>query len=154
MNAAPQRRTWDTRVDPEPFDDLLARVRASDLPLDSQNEISGDEVDNSKITALISVIDGDVEAYIATPSGHLFRMSPGAFEVEFEPEWWPFALRNYYIVTGNMVDRLELAAMADVDPKTIKGRCVIRRNSTKISRMTLGSLFDEVCPAIQDELLI
>lgn len=138
------RATWDARTLPANAADLMKRLRASGLPLSDQTADIEEESDNSKITALISIVDTTVDAYVATPSGILYRFSPG----EFDAEWWAFALRNYYCVTGSMADRLKLAEMASVDLSKIKGKVVIRTKSADTSGLTLDQLLDQVAPAL------
>lgn len=138
------RATWDARTVPANAADLMKRLRAAGLPLTDQATDDDEESDNARITALISIVDTKIEAYVATPSGILYRFSPG----EFDAEWWAFALRNYYCVTGSMADRMKLAKMASVDLSKIKGKVVIRTKSADTSGLTLAQLLDQVAPAL------
>ena len=51
------------------------------------------------------------KALVACPNGSVFRFEPSVFE----PGFWAFAARNYYLVTGNIADRTGLAERAGVD---------------------------------------
>ncbi len=64
-------------------------------------------------------------------------------------DWWNFALRNYYIVTANMRDRVLLAERCGVDLDLISGKCISRLKSTAASGMSLEQLFDAACPSLQ-----
>lgn len=144
------RATWEMRalIGEAQAHALVARMRASDLPLASPSHDEAGESDSSKITALISFVNGQADAYVATPSGLLYRFAPP----EFEAHWWSVALRYYHVVTGNMADRLRLAELAGVDPAQIKGKCLSRLKCTALSGLSLEQILDQACPTQQSSL--
>lgn len=111
-------------------------------PTKGEEEGADDDEASTKITAVISFLDGVAEAYVACPSGILYRFSPPVFE----PEWWSFALRNYYCVTGNLSDRAALVAVAGVTEKVV-GKALIRKKSDQPSGLSLVALMRELTPA-------
>ncbi len=142
------RVTWDSRASLNGVRELFERMRASGLPLASSGGEEAGDGDVSKITALVALNDGRVEAFVAAPSGLVFRFAPEVVE----PHWWSFALRNYYIVTGNLADRLALAEVAEVDAILIKGKCISRLKGSSLSGMTLDQLLELACPTQQGAL--
>ncbi len=142
------RHTWDSRIRLSEARDLFERMRASGLPLACTDGEDVGEGDASKITALVVFNGTRAEALVAAPSGILFQFAPEVFE----PHWWSFALRNYYIVTANMADRLALADSAGVDPLLIKGKCVSRLKGQPLSGVALDKLLDQACPTQQAAL--
>lgn len=121
---------------------LLNRIFASELPLKSGRPEYGE------ITAFVSLVEESVEAYIITPGGAIYHLAPPTIE----PGWWSFALRNYYIVTGNLVDRQILADRCQVDSKLVLGKCFSRHKASAPSGMSLQQLLDCMCPAQQTAL--
>lgn len=122
-------------------------MRASGLPL-AHADSGEEESDNSKITAIIAINSEQVDAYVATPSGLLYRFTPS----EFEAEWWSFALRSYHVVTGNMADRQWLIERASVDAVQVKGKCLSRAKGGGLSGLSLEQLFEQMCPSQQSSL--
>lgn len=118
---------------------------AAGLPLaasKTEGAEAGNEAGSTKITAVISFLEGLAEAYVASPSGIVYRFSPSVFE----PEWWSFALRNYYCVTGNFADREALAASAGITAWG-DGKTLIRKKSDQPSGLSLVALMRELTPA-------
>ena len=64
----------------------------------------------------------------------------------FEPGFWAFAARNYYLVTGNIADRTGLAERAGVDMSTNKvtGRAIQRTKAEGPSGMTLDQILEAI----------
>ncbi|QEL56035.1 hypothetical protein [Chromobacterium paludis] len=135
--------TWASKVVIAEPDRLLARMRAAGLPLQegTAGEAEG-ESDNSKITALVAVGDDRLSAIVATPSGLVYRLEPE----RIEPDWWSFAARYYYIVTGNLADRQMLAELAGIQASAVKGKTISRKKSAELSGLTLDQLLDQACP--------
>lgn len=134
--------TWASRKKPTDAEELLARMRAAGLPLASDETEDSDESSKSCITACISILNGKVHALVASPSGIIYEFAPE----QFEALWWSFALRHYYIVTGNMSDRQALAEMAVVELAVVKGKVLSRLKSNSPSGMTLPQLLENACP--------
>lgn len=136
---SPPMHTWQSQVPPANPATLIARIHASSLPLSA----GGD--DNADILALVAYQDGAISAYVATPSGLIYHLLPQ----EFEADWWGFALRNYYIVTGNMHDRAQLAERCGVELDLVSGKCISRVKTPTASGLSLEQLFDAACPSLQ-----
>lgn len=143
----PIARTWDCRVQIMGEASLFERLKSAGLPLSMASEgadgLAEGESASGAIVALVSVAGGRLAALVATPSGLMYRFEPEAIE----PTWWDFAARNYYVVTGNMADRQQLALRAGVEPKAIKGRTWFRSKDAEPSSMGLDELIDLVAPA-------
>lgn len=137
--------TWETKelvADPAR---LLARMRSAGLPL--QDGVAGEvegESDGSKITALVAVSADGLAAIVASPSGLVYRLEPEIIE----QEWWSFAARYYYIVTGNLADRQLLAEHAGVELSAVKGKTISRKKLAEPSGLTLDQLLDQACPEL------
>lgn len=60
----------------------------------------------------------------------------------FEAQFWAFAVSNYYLVTGNLVDRRLLAERAGVDVALTKvnGRPLARTKDDRPSGMALDDM--------------
>ncbi|MFK4705602.1 hypothetical protein ABIC83_002441 [Roseateles asaccharophilus] len=144
MSTVDLHSTWKARVQIQNEKDLLARLRSAGLPLaEPSGEGEEGDSDNSKLCAVVSVIDGVLAAVVASPSGLVFRFEPD----HVDPQWWAFAAKNYYIVTGNAQDRKLLADLGGADIKAIKGRTVSRKKDSEPSRMSLDQLLETLCPA-------
>lgn len=143
----PIARTWDCRAPIMGEVSLFERLKSAGLPLSMAGEgadgLAEGESAAGAIVALVSVAGGRLAALVATPSGLMYRFEPEAIE----PTWWDFAARNYYVVTGNMADRQQLALRAGVEPKAIKGRTWFRSKDAEPSGLGLDELIDLVAPA-------
>lgn len=143
----PVARTWDCRAPIMGEASLFERLKSAGLPLSMAGEgadgLAEGESAAGAIVALVSVAGGRLAALVATPSGLMYRFEPEAIE----PTWWDFAARNYYVVTGNMADRQQLALRAGVEPKAIKGRTWFRSKDAEPSGLGLDELIDLVAPA-------
>ena len=76
---------------------MIGALRAAGLPVGIPGDESADiicVVENSPIP----------KALVACPNGSVFRFEPSVFE----PGFWAFAARNYYLVTGIHVRRVKL----------------------------------------------
>lgn len=126
----------------------MRRLRAAGLPLiegEVEDDSDGGGADGKgQITAIIAFNDGKINALIATPSGIIYRIDPSIFHAP----WWAFALRNYYIVTGNMHDRKVLCELTETDTKLVKGKVVNRKKVDEPSGKTLAELMAEVAPEL------
>lgn len=140
-------RTWDCRTPIMGEASLFDRLKSAGLPLSMAGEGADGLVEGESaagaIVALVSVAGGRLAALVATPSGLMYRFEPEAIE----PTWWDFAARNYYVVSGNMADRQQLALRAGVEPKAIKGRTWFRSKDAEPSGLGLDELIDLVAPA-------
>lgn len=144
MSTVDLHSTWKSQVAISNPKDLLARLRSAGLPLaEPSGEGEEGDSDNSKLCLVASVVDGAVAAVVASPSGLVFRFEPDLVD----PQWWAFATKNYYVVTGNAQDRKLLADIGGVDLKVIKGKTVSRKKDAEPSRMTLDQLLETLCPA-------
>lgn len=143
----PIARTWDCRAQIMGEISLFERLKSAGLPLSmasgGADGLTESESSAGAIVALVSVVGGRLAALVATPSGLMYRFEPEAIE----PTWWDFAARNYYVVTGNMADRQQLALRAGVEPKAIKGRTWFRSKDAEPSGLGLDELIDLVAPA-------
>lgn len=141
-------KTWSDQVQIANPQDLIASFRAAGLPLaDASAEQDEDESDNSKIVCLAEVNQSSVSAIVACPSGLIYRFEP----TEFEPAFWSFAARNYYLVTGNMTDRNHVAILAGVQIKMAKGRTLARGKSDRLSGLTLDEMVASIRALRQPE---
>lgn len=131
------RLTWESQINIEDPAAVLATLRQAGLPLaESGADLVEEESTNSRIVAIMAPAGDTIHAIVATPSGFVYRFEPPEIDIEF----WSFALRHYYVVTGNMADRLLLAKQADVDIKGVTGRAMDRKKTDAPS----GLLLDEM----------
>lgn len=140
-----QNASWASKVAIDDPARLLARMRGAGLPLQDggAGEVEG-ESDSSKITALVAVSEDRLAAIVATPSGLVYRLEPEVIE----QEWWSFAARYYYIVTGNLADRQLLAEHAGVELSAVKGKTISRKKLAEPSGLTLDQLLDQARPEL------
>lgn len=144
--------TWSEQVTIYGKTSLIERLRSAGLPLSGGGADAADsdaeaESSNAVIVALVAVSATKISALVATPSGLLYRFEPKAIE----REWWGFAVSNYYVVTGNMADRQQLAMHAGVEPKAIKGRTWFRKKEADLTGLSLDEIIALVAPA-RDQL--
>jgi hypothetical protein len=108
---------------------------------------------DGNITCIISVIDEQINAAIASPSGLVYQLGPGAPDRVF----WQFAAKNYYMVTGNLADRQRLSKMIDLQADLIEGKALSRESAVP-SELSLDDLLKSVgydkklAPTKQDDL--
>lgn len=148
--------TWSEQVTIYGKTSLIDRLRSAELPLsggdaDTADSNAAAESTSAAIVALVAVSATKISALVATPSGLLYRFEPKAIE----RSWWDFAARNYYVVTGNMADRQQLALHAGVEPKAIKGKTWFRKKDADLTGLSLDEIIDLVAPArdqVQAEL--
>lgn len=133
--AARPNPTWESRTAVEDAPAVIGALRAAGLPVG----IPGDES-----AYIICVVENSLipKALVACPNGSVFRFEPTLFE----PGFWAFAARNYYLVTGNIADRTGLAERAGVDLSTnkVSGRALQRAKADGPSGMTLDQLLEAV----------
>lgn len=131
IEASP-RPTWDSRIEIKDAGTIIDAMTKAGLP------IGGGK---TEIVCIVSV--GELpEALVATPTGIAYHFRP----VEFEPDFWSFAVGNYYLVTGCNADRLHLAKQAgvDLDATKVSGRHLARTKSDELSKMG----FDDMLRAL------
>lgn len=135
--------TWRGKVQLPNRAELLSRLRAAGLPLaESIGSVEVGESEGSKITALISLAGEVPSAILAIPNGFVYRIEP----LEFDREWWEFAAKYYYVVTGNMDDRKELARITKADLVDIKGRLAVRKKTEGLSGLGLDEILESIAP--------
>lgn len=134
-----RNRTWDAQVPVIDSAAVMTALRAAGLPL-SVSGIEDDESEadseRSAIVCVAAVREDGVTALVACPSGLVYRFEPPAFDLEF----WRFAARFYYLVTGNLEDRRRIADLTSVPFKEITGRCLVRKKETVLSGRSLDDL--------------
>ena len=140
-----QNASWASKVAIDDPVRLLARMRSAGLPLQDggAGEVEG-ESDSSKITALVAVGADRLAAIVASPSGLVYRLEPEVIE----QDWWSFAARYYYVVTGNLADRQLLAEHAGVEIGLVKGKTISRKKAAELSGLSLDQLLDQACPEL------
>ena len=144
----PPHYTWEAQSPVKRAASLWARLKSSGLPLGAPasgdaNEGDGDaDAGAGSIIALVAVTESKAAALVATPSGLVYRFEPE----QIDPAWWAFAATNYYVVTGNQVDRQQLAQLAGVESKAIKGRAWNRKKMTDPTNLSLDELIELVAP--------
>lgn len=132
------RRTWESRVEVHDPELIMAALRAAGLPLAYASEQEGEESDASRIVCVAAYLHGQIQALVATPSGLVYRFEPDVIVDDF----WRFALNHYYVVTGNIADRLAFAQHIEVPEKAVKGRALIRKKSEDPSGLSLDDLLN------------
>lgn len=119
---------------------IMAALRAAGYPLSSSTDAAEGESDASKLVCIADVRESMMHAIVATPSGIVQRFEPS----QFEPQFWSFACRHYYLVTGNIADRRRAAELAGVEIKDVKGRTLLRGKSEDLSGMTLDGMLANI----------
>lgn len=145
----PSRITWDSQVPIPDAAALMVVLRAAGLPLSNTVEVLEDESGASCIVCIAALRLDGVHALVACPSGLMYRFEPAAFEQHF----WHFACRNYYLITGNLADRREMADLAGLTAKDIKGRALIRGQGDDASGLSLDGLLGKLGWSIQQPTL-
>lgn len=131
--------TWDSRINIFNSGEIMFLLRSAGFPLSSNDSENGDS-ENSKLVCLAEVQDKNIIAIVATPSGLVYKFT------EFDIEFWSFAARNYYFVTGNMSDREHVAKLTNLDTKEIKGKTLMRGKSSCLSQMSLDIMINQLKP--------
>lgn len=139
---------WDSRSEVADPLGLIQALKRAGFPLQGESTKEGEtelEEDESKASQIVCVLalsqdDGAFQAIIATPSGAVFKIAPEVFDLDF----WAFAARYYYIVTGNLADRAQLSERTNVPLKEIRGRAAVRARAQAPSGWTLGQLLQHI----------
>ena len=132
-HAATPRPTWDTRIEVEQPEEIVAAFRSAGLP------VGGGAVASDQIVCVAAV--GEIPAVVVVcPNGLVYRFEPQVFEQEF----WRFAVGNYYMVTGNLADRQKVAALAGVPADEVKGKALLRAKSEGPSGLALDVLLEQL----------
>ncbi|MBV7538459.1 hypothetical protein KW842_22030 [Duganella sp. sic0402] len=131
--------TWHSRVLVDNPAALMVALRAAGLPLANNIDIIEEESSQSSLVCVAEIDEDRILAIVACPSGQVYRFEPTVFEQSF----WSFAARNYYWVTGSMLDREQVSKLTDVPVKSIKGRTLTRGKSLR-SKLSLDSMLAEL----------
>lgn len=132
---------WQTSKQLDHTEKLMSALRQAGLPLaHADAEDQGDVTDNGRIVCIASVTENMVDALIAIPSGLVYLLEDDTWDMEF----WKFAAENYYLVTGNLADRLYLAERAGADPKSVKGKAIMRAKSESLSTLSLDNILADM----------
>jgi DNA polymerase III epsilon subunit-like protein len=127
--------TWNSQIPVNDPAQMIQALRAAGLPLANNESAEGDS-EQSHLVCIAEVRPDGIHAVVAFPSGLVFRFQPSTFEFEF----WNFAARYYYFVTGNMADRRHVASLTGVDIKEITGRTLRRGKEEALSGMKLDEI--------------
>lgn len=136
---AKPRLTWDSQVPVVDPVQTIQALRAAGLPLANNDSEEGDS-EQRHLVCIAEVRQDVIHAVVAFPSGLIYRFQPSIFELQF----WNFAARYYYFVTGNMADRRHVASLTGVEVKEIAGRTLHRGKEETLSGMGLDEILAQL----------
>ena len=121
------KATWNSKVEPNNKENIIKEMK-SKLSIED-------------ITAIVSIKDNIIDAYVLTPSNILYQFTVDSTTDDFDIDWWAFALRNYYVVFANSFDKGWMSDLAQVELKDVTGKVLQKgKSSGTLSQLSLDEL--------------